>query len=106
MIGGKAQSRQRPTALGTMLQASTYGMTLPTYYGTTRAALLATWAANLRQGGSDKKGKKKGVQTYVENIDFLLGSNPIECVLQTWNNSTKFPLDFLVYRVAPGAGVK
>jgi hypothetical protein len=97
MIGGKNQGSTRPTALGSLLQASTYGMTIPNIIGTLRCAFLAIWAANLRNGGSDKKGKKskKGPPTYVENIDFLLGSNPILNVLQIWNNASRYPLDFL-----------
>jgi hypothetical protein len=106
MFGGKTQSAQRPTALGTMLQASTYGMTIPQIYGTTLATILAIWAQNLRQGGCGKKGKKKGVECFAENMDFLIGANPLECALQVWENTTKYPLDFLTYRVAPGAGVK
>jgi hypothetical protein len=81
-----------------MLQASTYGMTIPSIIGTTKAAFLAIWAANLRIGGSGKKGKGKGKKsppTYVENIDFLLGSNPIQNVLQIWNNGARYALDFL-----------
>lgn len=95
MIGGKAQGQTRPTALGTQLNASVYGATIPTIYGCPRIPPLVIWAANLREGGSSKKGKKKGVTAYVENIDFLLGSNPIENVLQIWSNNTnKYLLDF------------
>src|ERR1700723_2347657 len=106
MFGGKTQSAQKPTALGTMLQASTYGMATPQIYGTTLATILAIWAQNLRQGSCGKKGKKKGVQCFAENMDFLIAANPVECALQVWNNTTKYPLDFLPYRVAPGAGVQ
>lgn len=99
MMSGKAQASQQPTALGSMLQASTYGMTIPVGYGCTLTPLLVTWAANLRQGGSGKKGKggKKGVPTYCENITFLTGKNPILTLLQAWQNGGKFPLNFLTY---------
>ena len=96
MIG--KMSAQKPTALGTLIQASTYGLTIPTIYGTTQTSLLAIWAANLSQGschGKKKKLlKKKSPPTYVEDIDFLIGSNPIEGVLQIWNNTNKYPLNF------------
>lgn len=96
MIGGKNQGAIKPTALGSMLQASTYGQTIPTIYGMTQSPLLAIWAANLRQGGSVKKFKqmKKGITTYVENIDFLIGHNPIMGVMQMWNNGSLYPLTF------------
>lgn len=101
MQAGKAQASQRPTALGTMLQASTYGLAVPVVYGQTQSPLLAIWANNLRQGGSGKKGKggggKKGgggSTTYVEALDFLLGHNPIMGILQLWNNGGLLPLTF------------
>lgn len=94
---GKAQAAQAPTALGSMLQASTYGATIPTIYGMTLSPLLAIWAANLRQGGSTKKFKqlKKGITAYVENIDFLIGANPIIGVNQLWINGGTIPLTFV-----------
>ena len=94
---GKNQSSQQLTAYGSMLQASTYGMTIPVLYGRTISALLAIWAANFRQGGSTKKLKqaKKGITAYTENIDFLLGVNPILGVLQFWVNNGKYPLNFV-----------
>src|ERR1700722_1502361 len=99
MLSGKSAAQARPTALGTLVQASTYGMVLPTYFGTVKGALLAIWAANLRKGGSSaKKGKKKSISTYVENIDFLIGSNPIQGCLQAWLNSNRYPLNFQTYR--------
>lgn len=96
---GKAQAAQSPTALGSMLQASTYGATIPTIYGMTLSPLLAIWAANLRQGGSTKKFKqlKKGITAYVENIDFLIGSNPIMGVNQLWINGATIPLALVTY---------
>jgi hypothetical protein len=98
MFGGKNQASTRPTALGTMLQASTYGLTIPVIYGMTRSPFLAIWAANLRQGPGGKKGKKggkKGQANYVENVDFLIGHNPVMEILQVWANSTKYGLDFV-----------
>src|SRR5260370_15415392 len=101
MIGGKSQSRTKPTALGTMLNASTYGATIPTIFGTVKSPLLVIWAANLRKGGSGKKGKlakKKGAPpTYVENCDFLIGSNPIEWCLRAWLNNNLYPRKFPKY---------
>src|ERR1700679_1957690 len=99
MLPGKAQAAQAPTALGSMLQASTYGMTIPVIYGMTQSPLLVIWAANLRQGGSTKKFKqlKKGVTAYVENIDFLIGSNPILGVNQMWINGATIPLALVTY---------
>jgi hypothetical protein len=93
----KSQSAQRPTAMGSLLQASAYGATIPMGYGQTQSNLLAIWAANLRQGGGrTKKFKqaKKGVTNYCECIDFLLGHNPIRGVLQVMNNGSNTPLAF------------
>lgn len=96
MISGKSQAATAPTALGSLLQAATYGQTIPIIYGMTMSPLLAIWAANLRQGGSTKKFKqlKKGITAYVENIDFLIGHNPIMGVQQMWNNGAPIPLTF------------
>jgi len=97
MIGGKTNASNRPSALGTLLNQSAYGSTIPTIHGTCRTGLMAIWAANLRKGGSGKKSKKKGVSTYVENVDFLIGSNPIEAMLQIWSNNTnRYTLDYKV----------
>jgi hypothetical protein len=93
----KSQATQRPTAMGSLLQASAYGATIPVGYGQTQSNLLAIWAANLRQGGLGiKKFKqlKKGITNYCENIDFLLGHNPIRGVLQVMNNGSNIPLAF------------
>lgn len=93
----KDQAAQRPTAMGSLLQASAYGATIPVGYGMTQSNLLAIWAANLRQGGGNtKKFKqlKKGITNYCENIDFLLGHNPIRGVLQVQHNGTNFPVVF------------
>ena len=93
----KDQAAQRPTAMGSLLQASAYGATIPVGYGQTQSNLLGIWAANLRQGGAGiKKFKqlKKGITNYCENIDFLLGHNPIRGVLQVMNNGSNTPLAF------------
>ena len=93
----KDQAAQRPTAMGSLLQASAYGATIPVGYGMTQSNLLAIWAANLRQGGAGiKKFKqvKKGITNYCENIDFLLGHNPIRGVIQVQDNGTNFPVAF------------
>jgi|GEM_PF-6541352 hypothetical protein len=102
----KDQAAQRPTAMGSLLQASAYGATIPVGYGQTQSNLLAIWAANLRQGGAGtKKFKqlKKGITNYCENIDFLLGHNPIRGVLQVMNNGSNAPLAFQEQSFA-GAG--
>lgn len=93
----KDQAAQRPTAMGSLLQASAYGATIPVGYGQTQSNLLGIWAANLRQGGAGiKKFKqlKKGITNYCECIDFLLGHNPIRGVLQVMNNGSNTPLAF------------
>lgn len=98
MIGGKTASGHRPTALGTLTNASTYGLAIPTIYGTTQSAFDVIWAAQLRQGkcrGKKYKGKKKGTPNFIEQIDFLLGSNPIEGILQMWLNGGKYGLNFV-----------
>src|SRR6516164_5692789 len=103
MIGGKSQSAATPTALGSMLNAATYNRTIPEILGMTRSTFLAIWAAHLRHGSSNKKGKKKGVKTYVENIDMIIGTNPIEGVLQMWSNNTnRYNLIFQKQRSAIG----
>ena len=99
MIGKATDSVLQAGALGSLVNASTYGRTIPVIYGTVRSPILAIWAANIRSGGSSsKKGKKKGIVTYVENIDLLLGHNPIGGPLQCWDNANTFyPLEFAVY---------
>lgn len=96
MMSGKNNAGTQPYALGSLLQAATYGATIPTNYGCTLSPLLAIWTANLRQGGSTKKFKqmKKGIVAYCENITFLLGHNPGLGVLQMWNNGGTQPLNF------------
>lgn len=99
MNGFKAQGATKPTAMGSLLQAATYGATIPVIYGQTQSPLLAIWAANLRQGTSNKKlknfiSKLKGTEGYEENVDFLLGHNPIMGVLQFMVNGGLYPLNF------------
>ncbi len=96
MQGFKSQSATPPTAMGSLLQSSAYGATIPVIYGQTQSPLLAIWAANLRQGGSVKKFKqlKKGITAYCENIDFLVGHNPIMGILQMMVNGSNYPLTF------------
>lgn len=97
MIGGKQQSIFRNNAIGLVLQSSVYGTTIPTIFGRARGALYLIWAENLRQHHSGKKLLFKKTQpTYAENVDFLIGSNPISGVLQMWqDNNTKLPLNFI-----------
>ena len=94
----KSQGAKQPTAYGSLLQSNSYGSAIPIIYGQTQSPLLGIWAANLRLGGSGKKKKAllKGAPTYVENIDFLLGHNPIMAVLQVWNNGSILPMNFLL----------
>ncbi|HLW51327.1 MAG TPA: phage tail protein [Candidatus Angelobacter sp.] len=93
-----SQSKTKPTAVDTQIQASVYGATIPKILGTVRGRVYVIWAANLRKGSSGKKGKKsskKGQPTYVENIDFLLAENPIVAALRAWyNTSNKLDLTF------------
>lgn len=97
MLGGKSQSVHRPTAFGSLLSVGVYGRGIPNYVGTTKGPLLPINAFNLRFGKSGKKGKKskKGPPTYVENIEILIGSNPILNVLQMWFNAIRYQLNFL-----------
>lgn len=106
MIGGKTAAQTRPSALGSLTQSSTYGATIPSIYGLMKSSFLAIWAQNLREGGSGKKwkNKKKGITTYVENIDFLLGQNPILGMMQGWVNATKLPLNFVSYNASVASG--
>lgn len=46
---------------------------------------------------------KKSPPTYVENVDFLVGSNPIQHIMQIWRNQTdNFPLNFTRVKLAVG----
>jgi hypothetical protein len=105
MQGFKSQGSQKPTAMGTLLQSSAYGATIPTIYGQTQSAPLAIWAANLRQGsapslpGQASSGKKfkqmkKGQTNYVENVDFLIAHSPVMGILQILLNGQLNPLNF------------
>lgn len=106
MQGFKSQASQKPTAMGSLLQASAYGATVPVVYGQTQSPLNAIWAANLRQGGGVKKFKqfKKGITNYVENIDFILGHSPIMGVLQVMVNGGNYPLNFTSQSLSAAAG--
>lgn len=92
MMGKKVGAQQRPTIQGLMLQNSSYGKVIPRTLGMTKGALNTIWANGLREGDSGKKGKKAGKKgappTYVCNIDFLLGSNPLVATLRWWVNAT------------------
>ncbi len=96
MISGKSQSGVAPYAYGSLLQAATYGVAIPNGYGMTISPVSAIWTANLRTFGSGKKFKnlKKNITAYCENIDFVLGHNPIIGVNQIWNNSATIPLAY------------
>jgi hypothetical protein len=97
MMTGKAQGSVQPYAYGSLLQSSTYGVTIPRIYGCTISPLLATWVANLREGSSSKKFKqlkKGGPPTYCENITLMVGYAPILGILQMWNNGGKQVLEF------------
>lgn len=97
MLGGKQQSIFRNNAIGLVMQSSVYGNAVPIIFGRARGALYLIWAENLRQHHSWKKLLFKKTQpTYAENVDFLLGQNPISGVLQMWeDNNTKLPLNFV-----------
>ncbi|MHB8303363.1 MAG: phage tail protein [Acidobacteriaceae bacterium] len=99
MANMKVQSSSVPTAMGSLLQSSCYGNAIPVIYGRTQSPPLAIWANNLRRGGSNKKMKQKmkGITSYIEAIDFLLGTNPIMGVLMLWNNGSPIPLNFVEY---------
>lgn len=106
MQGFKSQAAQKPTAMGSLLQSSSYGSAIPVVWGQTQSPLLAIWAANLRQGGGTKKFKqfKKGITNYVENIDFLLGHTPMRGVLQVMVNGGLYPLTFTSHSFTASAG--
>jgi hypothetical protein len=94
MFGKLSNSSIRPVAMGMPVQSSTYGQVIPVYMGRTKGALYLTWEANIRQSGSKLK-KKKNVNQYAANVDFLVGHNPILTPLQFWaNQSQRFPLNF------------
>lgn len=94
MLGKIANAGVRPVALGATLQSASYGQTIPVIYGRIKSALYLIWEANIRQNGSKLK-KKKNINQYAANVDFLIGHNPILTPLQFWANQTqKFPLKF------------
>jgi hypothetical protein len=114
MIGKASNSQIRTVALGTTVQSSTYGQTIPAIYGRAKSALYLIWAANLRMGASGKAAKKAsifgpvfsklfGLEGYLENVDFLVGHNPIMGALQFWVNQTQWlPLNFAEYSQSSG----
>lgn len=98
MFGGGPQSQQQPSAYGSLLQAATYGMAIPNIYGMIKSRLLMIWAGNFRGNGNKGKGGFLGIggasiKKYTENVDFLLGANPIIGVAQMWDNTTLLPLN-------------
>jgi hypothetical protein len=90
----KSQGQKQPTAMGSLLQSSAYGSAIPVIYGMTQSPPLAIWAANIRQGGNKGKLKqyKKGITQYVEDIDFLIGHNPVRGINQIMLNGSILPL--------------
>ena len=110
MIGGKSNSQMKPYAIGLQPASSIYGQTIPVIIGCVRCPLYLIWANGLRQESSGGKklksvmsaGKKGGSQkNYVENVDFLVGTNPIAGVLQFWgNDKARYPLVFTSYSCA------
>jgi hypothetical protein len=110
MIGGKSQSSVKPVALGATLQSSTYGQTIPVLFGRTKQSLYVIWAANIRQSGGGKKSKKGGKKgpppDYYENIDFLIGHNPIVTPLQFWaKQDARYPFNFVKHSGSMSGGV-
>jgi hypothetical protein len=104
MFGKLSQSSIRPIALGTTLNSSTYGQTIPNIYGRSKTALYMIWEANIRQTGS--KFKKKKAPTYGANVDFLIGHNPILTPLQFWmNQNQKLPLNFVTLTTGIYTGI-
>jgi hypothetical protein len=99
------QSVSRPTALGTLISSGAYGSPLTQAYGTPRLPPQPIWAGNIRPGHSGKKGKKKGVTTYVENVDMFLCTNPAQAVLQMWaNQKDEYNLEFACYSINISGG--
>lgn len=93
MLGNKTNAILQAGALGTLVNNSSYGATIPLVWGTAQQSLLAIWAGNLREGPSGKKIKPfVRVPSYLENIDFLLGHNPIQGVLATWINTSYYDM--------------
>ena len=119
MIGKSSNSQIRTVALGATVNSSVYGQTIPLIYGVAKSAAYLIWAANLRMGASGKGAKKEALlgplakilgvgQGYLENVDFLVGHNPIIGALQFWVNQQQWlPLNFQKYTVSThftGAG--
>ena len=104
MIG--KQSIVRPTALGLLLSSSAYGSAIPEIFGTARSAPIAIWAANLREHGDSFLDRLTGhMPTWVENVDMIVGGNPISGVLQVWSQqSNEYPLEFCCFSVPYNGG--
>jgi hypothetical protein len=84
------KSKIKPWAAGILPQAAVYGAAIPVIYGITKVSPLMIWANNLRKNpNQSKKATAKGGQAYVEDIDFLLGHNPITTVLNFWMNGAR-----------------
>ena len=102
MIGKANNADSRPSTLGIYANSSMYGSVIPSVFGRTRSPLSAIWANDLKKHSSGKKAKKKGVATYSQAVDFLLGTNPIISPLRFWvNNGTTYDLTFTDYTFAP-----
>ena len=91
-----SQSQQPNTYNGAIYGQTVYGDAVPTVIGVTRIPPLLIWAANHRQNTSTKKYKKAkkkgGAPAYCENVDFLLGSVPINEIGQVWVNKALYGL--------------
>src|SRR6266851_9294886 len=101
MFGKDHNALNRAYLAGLQAQSSVYGATIPVYYGRIRGNPLLIWMNNLRKGKgliSNKKGKKaKKTPNYIENVDFLIGHNPIAGVLRFWYNGLTLGLNFQKY---------
>src|ERR1035437_9953972 len=92
MMGGKSNAKTQMYLAGLQSQSSVYGATIPVYYGCTRGTPLLIWAPGVwcRKGdglhGSKKSSSIGGPTNYVENVDFLIGHNPIAGVLRFYYN--------------------
>ena len=110
MNGKSSNSQIRSTAIGLTSQSSVYGSTIPSIYGRMLSSMILTWAENLREeGSSNKKGasSKKGgsTPTYAENVDMLIGTNPIISPLQLWRNQNEsFLLTEAIHSVTVNSG--
>ena len=90
MSGAKAIANQQPQLLGVQVSTCLYNTAIPLIVGTRRTSGRVVWYGYFRNGASGKKGKgaKKGLVTYVANLDVLLGFGPCWNVQSAWNNSS------------------